>query len=85
MNTRFTLWLPRVDKMGDVYGDAAKAAIEAQHEHLTREWRRIIVDAIRPEVGSSAERCADLIIAALSERITVYPPVSTRHEGGRFQ
>lgn len=66
--------------MGDVFGDAAEAAIKAQHERLEREWRRVIIEALRPEVGNAAERCADMVIAALSKHTTVWPPVSFNHQ-----
>jgi len=72
MGHEFRFYLPQVDPMGDVMDQAVAEAIKAQYEHLERQWRQIIVDALRREVGSAADHCADLVIKALSEHQTVF-------------
>jgi hypothetical protein len=66
--------LPTVGPAEDILGAIGARVIEQQARYLNAQWRGVIVDALRAEVGgdqATAERLADAIIAALSRHVTV--------------
>lgn len=66
--------LPTVEPAEDVLGAIAARVIEQQARHLNAQWRGVIVDALRSEIGgdqATAERLADAVITALSRHVTV--------------